>query len=197
MPSEDLDEDDTEFKTWKQVTKRDRAHAAAERNRLFRGGALNLEEPALLRSRAGMRRWTRQQKVAGQLTADADASDDLDDAEQAAGGETLAEGIETEADSTLPDYYDAISALPDLDTRLRWTNDSEGFALSRSEEFMRLFPRQTYTSSSAGSLCKRMEANMKQMQDTRQICAKIGIVKQMQIQAQVITIMTELSSARY
>lgn len=185
MPSEDLDEDDTEFKTWKQVTKKDRAQAAAERNRLFRGGALNLEEPALLRSKAGMRRWIRQQKATGKPTADGDTTDDVEYAEEAAGGETLAEGIETEEDSTLPDYYDAVAALPDLDTRLRWTNDTEGFALNRTDEFMRLFPRQAYTSTPTGNLCKRIEANMKQMQDTRQICAKIGIVKQMQIQAQV------------
>ena len=59
---EDPDEDDAEFKTWKQVTKKDRAMAAAERNRLFRGDHLNPEEPALLRTKAGMRRWLRQQK---------------------------------------------------------------------------------------------------------------------------------------
>lgn len=184
-PLEDLDEDDTEFKTWKQVTKKDRAMAAAERNRLFRGEQLNLEEPALLRSKAMMRRWLRQQKHFEQLSGDANGLADAADDDPTAGGETLAEGIETEEDSTLPDYYNALSALPELNSQWRWTTDFEGCVIPRSDEWMRLYPRKQYVSNSEGSLCRRMEANMKQMQDTRTICAKIGIVKQMQIQAQV------------
>jgi transcriptional activator SPT7 len=180
-----LDEEDTEFKTWKQVTKRDRAQAAAERNRLFRGEQLNLDEPALLRSRAMMRRWTRQQRAAEKLTTDATAEDEIESAEPIAGGESLAEGIETEQDSSLPDYYNPLNSIPDLDTRWKWTVDSEGGVIPQADEWMRMYPRKQYTSVSDGSLSKRMEANMKQMQDTRQICAKIGIVKQMQLQAQV------------
>ena len=41
LHQEDADEDDAEFKTWKQVTMKDRAAAAAERKRLFRGTHLN------------------------------------------------------------------------------------------------------------------------------------------------------------
>jgi transcriptional activator SPT7 len=184
---DDLDEEDTEFKTWKQVTKRDRAQAAAERNRLFRGEQLNLDEPALLRTRAMMRRWTRQQRAAEKSTTDPTIEDEIENAEPIAGGESLAEGIETEQDSSLPDYYNPLHAIPDLDNRWKWTVDSEGGVIPQADEWMRMYPRKQYTSISDGTLSKRMEANMKQMQDTRQICAKIGIVKQMQLQAQVWT----------
>src|SRR5450432_4196801 len=61
--ADDLQEDE-EYKIWKHVTKKDRAIAAKERNRLFRDDRLNPDEPALLRTKAGMRRWRRQQKQA-------------------------------------------------------------------------------------------------------------------------------------
>lgn len=181
----DLDEDDADFKTWKQVTKKDRAQAAAERNRLFRGEHLNPEEPALLRNKAMMRRWTRQQKMLSSKAAiDADAQEGADSTEPSAGGETLAEGIEKDEDSTLPDYYNPLSAIPDLDERWRWTTDSEGNAVPHTDEYMRMYPKGRYLSHQ-GDLTKKLEGNIRQMQETRKVCAKIGIVKQMQIQAQV------------
>ena len=183
---DDPDEDDTEFKTWKQITMNDRARAAAERNRLFHGDRLNAEEPALLRTRAGMRRWQRQQKMLaglGRPTADSEAQDEDASAEQDGQGETLAEGIEKDEDSTLPDYYDPLSSIPDLRDRWRWATDSEGQILPQAEEWLRIFPRDRYRSHE-GSLTRRMDANMRQMQDTRRICSKIGLVKQMQIQGQ-------------
>ena len=61
--ADDLQEDE-EYKIWKQVTKKDRALVAKERNRLFKGDKLNPDKPALLRTKAGMRRWIRQQKQA-------------------------------------------------------------------------------------------------------------------------------------
>lgn len=185
--TEDADDDDTEFKTWKQVTKKDRALAAAERNRLFRGEHLNAEEPALLRSKVGMRRWIRQQKMISDKPAiDAESSDYVaaDEADATAGGETLAEGIEGEEDSTLPDYYNPLSAIPDLDPHWKWTTDSEGHALPQTEDHMRYYPKDNYKITQ-GTLNKKLEANIRQMQETRKVCAKIGVVKQMQIQAQV------------
>ncbi|PPJ57886.1 hypothetical protein CBER1_00213 [Cercospora berteroae] len=184
--TEDADEDDTEFKTWKQVTKKDRAQAAAERNRLFRGEHLNLEEPALLRSKAGMRRWIRQQKmISDKPVIDADASEGAEsgEADATAGGETLAEGIEGEEDSTLPDYYHPLSAIPDLNPKWKWMTDSEGYVVPQTDDFMRYFAKETYRVA-PGALNKKMEANIRQMQETRKVCAKIGVVKQMQIQAQ-------------
>ncbi|KAJ8605071.1 hypothetical protein MRB53_041544 [Persea americana] len=183
--SEYTDEDDSDFKTWKQVTMKDRAQAAAERHRLFQGGHLNVEEPALLRSKAMMRRWMRQQKiVSSEAPSDAaEEGESLHASEPTAGVETLAEGIEKDEDSTLPDYYNSLSAIPDLDERWKWTTDSEGNVAPQSDAYMRMYPKGLYQTPS-GNLSNKMDANMRQMQETRKVCSKIGIVKQMQIQAQ-------------
>jgi transcriptional activator SPT7 len=181
---EDADEDDADFKTWKQVTMKDRAAAAAERNRLFRGESLNPEETAILRSKVGMRRWMRQQKMsADKVSQDTGGGAGEDDFGGSATGETLAEGIEKDEDSTLPDYYNPLSSIPDMKTKWDWTTDSEGHVVPQTEAYMRMFPRQTFKTPH-GALADRMEGNIRQMQDTRKVCAKIGIVKQMQIQAQ-------------
>jgi transcriptional activator SPT7 len=182
---EDLDEDDTEFKNWKQVTKKDRAQAAAERNRLFRGNNLNPDEPALLRSKAMMRRWQRQQKMLSEKqSGDADTNDEADTTEPSAGGETLAEGIEKDEDSTLPDYFGPLSAIPDLDERWKWTTDSDGHAAPHTAQWLRMYPKGHFIAPQSG-LTQKLESNIRQVQDTRKICSKIGVVKQMQIQAQV------------
>lgn len=183
---ENLDEDDAEYKTWKQVTKKDRAVAASERSRLFLRDHLNPDEPALLRNKAGMRRWMRQQK---QYDTDKPASAAEGDRvgqegePPSATGETLAEGMEKDEDSTLPDYYDPLSAIPNLDDRWKWAEDSEGQVVAQSEDYLRIFPKGQFKAPD-GSLTRKIESNMRQMQETRKICAKIGIVKQMQIQAQ-------------
>lgn len=187
--TEDAEEDDTEFKGWKQVTKKDRAQAAAERHRLFVGEQLkhiNVDEPALLRTKAGMRRWMRQQKMAPseRPSAEGEMDEGFGDVEQTAQGETLAEGIEKDEDSTLPDYYTSLSAIPDIDAKLKWITDSEGYAVPQTDECMRMFPREQFKSPES-TFTKKMEANIRQMQETRKICSKIGVVKQMQIQAQV------------
>ncbi|KAK8156569.1 hypothetical protein IWX90DRAFT_99500 [Phyllosticta citrichinensis] len=185
-PAEDPDLDDAEFKTWKQVTKKDRAMIAAERHRLFRNDHLNVEEPALLRTKAGMRRWLKQHKEAlniGQPDDYVEASEGKNGVPQVS-GETLAEGIEGEEEERqVPDYYDVMSAIPDLSERLKWVEDSEGQVIQQGEEFMRMLPKGYFTAPHS-KLTSRMDANMKQMQDTRKICSKIGIVKQMQLQGQ-------------
>lgn len=183
--TEDADEDDTEFKTWKQVTMKDRALAAAERNRLFRGEHLNADEPALLRSKVMMRRWIRQQKInsSDSPSTDVETQDGNESSEQSAPGETLAEGIEKDEDSTLPDYYNPLSNIPDLNEQWKWTTDSEGHVAPQTEQWMRMFPKEQFKSTE-GSLTKKMESNMRQMQETRKVCSKIGIVKQMQLQGQ-------------
>jgi hypothetical protein len=118
------------------------------------------------------------------LAGDIDTQEGDDGAEQTAQGETLAEGIEKDQDSTLPDYYNPLSAIPDMEDRWKWTTDSEGFVVPQTEEWMRMYPKEQFKSSTS-NLNKKMETNMRQMQETRKVCAKIGIVKQMQIQAQV------------
>jgi transcriptional activator SPT7 len=44
---------------------------------------------------------------------------------------------------------------------------------------------QGYFTAPASKLTTRIEANMRQMQETRKICSKIGVVKQMQLQTQM------------
>lgn len=174
--------EDPEYKVWKQVTKRDRALIAAERHRLFKGDKLNSDEPALLRSKDGMRRWIRNQKLA----AEGDKPCESNSREPGASGETLAEGIEEEEDKVIPDYYDIMSGVPDLPDRLHWREDSDGNVVDASEEFLRVLPKGSFTRPDS-KLCNKIDANMRQIQETRKVCSKIGIVKQMQLQAQVCT----------
>jgi transcriptional activator SPT7 len=177
--ADDLREDE-EYKIWKQVTKRDRALIAKERNRLFRGDRLNPDEPALLRSKAGMRRWLRQQK---QSQTDLSRSDSKPkDAVQSV--ETLAEGMEGEEERVIPDYYDSLSAVPEVNPKLQWIEDDNGQLVERNEEFIRLVSPGLFTAPKS-SLTAKVEENMRQMQETRKLCSKIGVIKQMQLQAQV------------
>lgn len=183
---EDADIDDLEYKTWKQVTKKDRATIAAERHRLFRDDKLQPEEPAILRSKAGMRRWLRHRKQAldEQSSTNPASGPDGKDGITTVASESLAEGFEGEDERQIPDYYDAVCAIPDLNPQLQWVEDAEGHVVQQVEDYMRIFPRGQFTAPDSG-LAKKMEANMQSMQDTRKICAKIGIVKQMQLQSQL------------
>jgi len=188
---DDTEHDDLEYKTWKQVTKRDRALVAAERSRLFKGDHLNPDEPALLRTKAGMRRWLRKQRQAGVEGAAGErkigpAVGDDEDANPS--GETLAEGMEGEEETVLPDYYNTVAAIPELSDRLRWVEDAEGQVVDPSEEFLRIVPKGYFTSPES-ILTRKMEANMRQMQETRKVCTKIGVVKQMQLQSQVCNLL--------
>ena len=183
---EDPEIDDIEFKTWKYVTKKDRAAAAAQRHRLFRGNQINTEEPALLRTKAGMRRWLRQQKASDNRELNSEEKSDGNDVKSTKDttGETLAEGIEDEEERLLPDYYDTMSAVPDLNGKLAWVEDVESNVIDQKEEFLRILPKGYFTSPDS-ALTRKMDANMRQMQETRKVCAKIGVVKQMQLQSQV------------
>jgi transcriptional activator SPT7 len=174
---EDLHEDE-EYKIWKQVTKKDRALVAKERNRLFKGDRLNPDEHALVRTKAGMRRWLRQQKQAQESSRSENVA--VKNATQ----ETLAEGMEGEEERVLPDYYYPLSAIPDVPAYLQWVEDSEGQVLDRQEEYLRVVPSGQFTAPRS-ALTGRVEANMRQMQETRKLCSKIGVIKQMQLQAQV------------
>jgi transcriptional activator SPT7 len=177
--------EDPEFQIWKQVTKRGRALVAAERNRLFKGNKINPDEPALLRTKGGMRRWMRNQREAEASGVLGKRKRDIaDDGDAEPSGETLAEGMEGTEERVLPDYYDTMSALPDLPERLAWIEDSEGYVVQTSEETLRVVPPGSFTAPKS-TLAAKMHANMKTMQDTRKICTKIGVVKQMQLQSQV------------
>ncbi|KAL8725925.1 MAG: hypothetical protein Q9166_007053 [cf. Caloplaca sp. 2 TL-2023] len=184
---QEVEYEDAEYKTWKQITKKDRARVTAERHRLFKGNEINEDEPAPLRKKAGMRSWMKKQKqailegAAGRRRAEA-AAKEIEEA--APSGETLAEGIEGEEESTLPDYYDPMSAIPDLPDRLRWIEKIPGEVEDPSGEYLHVLPQGLFTSPES-TLVKKIEDNMKQLQATRKICSKIAVVKQMQIQSQM------------
>ncbi|TVY59604.1 Transcriptional activator spt7 [Lachnellula suecica] len=180
--AEDLREDE-EYKIWKQVTKKDRASVARERNRLFKGDKLNPDEPALLRNKAGMRRWIRQQKQVQTDTSRPDVNG-KDGKEASEGADTFAEGMEAEEERVLPDYYDPLSAIPDLPAKLQWVEDSEGHVIDQSEELLRMV-KPGHFLAPKGALSAKVDANMKQMQETRKLTSKIGVIKQMQLQAQM------------
>ena len=187
-PNEEAEYDDPEYKTWKQVTKKDRAQVTAERHRLFLGDRLNPEEPALRRTKLGMRRWLKNQKQAvsdGALgKKSAEEAETRENEESQPSGETLAEGMEGEEERVLPDYYDALAAIPDLTNRLQWLEDPDGNVQDPSGEFLRILPPGMFTSPES-NLTRKIEKNLRQIQETRKVTSKIGIVKQMQLQSQV------------
>ncbi|KAI1385888.1 uncharacterized protein F4822DRAFT_438357 [Hypoxylon trugodes] len=172
-----------EYKIWKQVTKKDRALITKSRHQLFANGKLNVEEPALLRTRAGMRRYLRNRQ---QAEAIAGFAQDLADApgKDPKATETLAEGMEEDEEKVIPDYYEPQTIIPDIPPNLRWIEDSEGQVINQHEEFLHTLPPGVFTAPKS-SLAQKFDANLRQMQDTRKICSKIGVIKQMQLQTQV------------
>lgn len=183
----DPEYDDPEYKAWKSFTKKDRAIVTAERHRLFKGGQLDPEAPALLRTKLGMRRWLRKQKEAVIEAAPADKqldSEVKEKEEDQPSGETLAEGMEGEEEKVLPDYYDSLAALPDLPHRLLWAEDSEGRVQDASDEFLRALPKGAFLSHKS-HLADRIEEDLRQIQRTQKITSKIAVVKQMQLQSQI------------
>ncbi|KAK0725399.1 hypothetical protein B0H67DRAFT_483113 [Lasiosphaeris hirsuta] len=171
--------EDEEYKIWKQVTKKSRALIAKERYQLFAGNKLNIDEPALLRTKAGMRRYLKSQR-------EAEASSLSDPSGQKEGVETLAEGMDDDVDRTVPDYYEPLTVIPDIPPKLQWIEDGEGQVINQHEDMLRLVPPGHFISPSS-QLTKRFDANIRQMQETRKLCSKISVIKQMQIQTQVYT----------
>jgi transcriptional activator SPT7 len=171
--------EDDEFKMWKQITKRDRALVTRERFALFDGNRLNPDAPALLRTKAGMRRYLKAQKeLAGGALPDA-----VREANKPA--ETLAEGMEGDVETALlPDYYEPLSLLPDIASRLQWVEDGEGQVINQHEEYLSVVPKGHFTAPPS-RFNDRYEANLRQIQETRKLATRISVVKQMQVQTQV------------
>ncbi|EFX00934.1 transcriptional activator spt7 [Grosmannia clavigera kw1407] len=212
--------EDEEDLTWKQVTKKSRALLARQRYDMFRDGRLNIDQPALLRTKADMRWYVRGVKEAeamgllgpsagrgggggadsmaaasSSLLATADSSNSnsngngngngllLSSSSSKANETTLAEGMEDDVEKVVPDYYEPQSIVPDVPLRLQWIEDDEGGVINPNEEFLRLVPEGHFVAPPS-RLSKRFDENMRQIQETRKICSKIGVVKQMQIQTQ-------------
>lgn len=180
--------EDEEYKVWKQTTKKDRALAAKERFLLFKDKKLSTDAPALLRSKVGMRQFAARQKEAESYgLASHPQSDHTAAGAKGAGAnapETLADGIDEEAEKVIPDYYNALSNIPDVPLKLQWVNDGEGQVINQHEEFLRLVPPGSFTAPQS-KFTKKMDDNIHQIQETRKLATKISVIKQMQVQSQV------------
>ncbi|CAK7208959.1 Transcriptional activator spt7 [Sporothrix curviconia] len=184
--------EDEASKIWKQVTKKDRALIAKQRHALFQGNKLNVDEPALLRNKAGMRWYLKGVKEAEALGIlgpashhqTEDASKDAHIPSSSKAAETTLAEMEDDVEKVVPDYYEPETIVPDIPLRLQWVVDDEGQVVNQNEEFLRLVPAGHFVSP-VSKLTKRMESNMRQIQETRKICSKISVVKQMQIQTQI------------
>ena len=184
--------DDEEYKLWKQVTKKDRALVTKERYMLFKDNCLNLEAPALLRSKAGMRRFMKGQKQAeAQGIPNLPHSDmSVPSATEPKTNETLAEEMESEEAKVIPDYYQPLSIIPGVTPSLQWTEDGDGQVINHHEWSLSLVPPD-YFKSPVSSFTKKMDSNIGQIQETRRLATKISVIKQMQIQTQVRPIHAE------
>ncbi|KAK4203509.1 hypothetical protein QBC40DRAFT_218962 [Triangularia verruculosa] len=180
--------EDDDYKMWKQVTKKDRALIAKERYRLFMDGHLNVDEPALLRTKAGMRWFLKSQREAeahgllrGSHQADASVAGSKDGLKAA---ETLAEGMEDDVEKNIPAYYEPLTIIPDMDSKLQWVEDGEGQVINHFGDMLQLIPTGHFISP-VSKLTNKFDANIRQMQETRKLCSKISVIKQMQIQTQM------------
>ncbi|KAK9441377.1 transcriptional activator spt7 [Metarhizium brunneum] len=183
--------EDEEYKIWKQTTKKDRALTVKERHFLFKGNSLNTDAPALLRNRAGMRWFLKHQREAEtmgiaahpHLASAAGTGKDLAPSKQP---ETLAEGIDEETEQVVPDYYNPLTSIPDIKPNLQWVEDGEGQVINQHEAFLRLVPPGSFIAPKS-RLTKKMDDNIRQIQETRKLATKISVIKQMQVQSQVYT----------
>ncbi|KFG82276.1 transcriptional activator spt7 [Metarhizium anisopliae] len=183
--------EDEEYKIWKQTTKKDRALTVKERHFLFKGNSLNTDAPALLRNRAGMRWFLKHQREAEtmgiaahpHLASAAGTGKDLVPSKQP---ETLAEGIDEETEQVMPDYYNPLTSIPDIKPNLQWVEDGEGQVINQHEAFLRLVPPGSFIAPKS-RLTKKMDDNIRQIQETRKLATKISVIKQMQVQSQVYT----------
>ena len=187
VANEDVDNEDPEYQTWKQVTKKDRASVTAERHALFKDDHLDPEQPALRRTKQGMRSWLRKQKPTASDSNTGNKGSESDTGSQDDSqptGETLAEGMQVEEERLLPDYYDTVAGIPDIPKRLSWVEDAEGNLVDPSENYLRQVQKGLFTAPDS-TLTRKIAENLRQIQNTRKITAKIGVVKQMQMQSQV------------
>jgi transcriptional activator SPT7 len=177
--------EDEEYKIWKQVTKKDRARVAMERFQLFKDNCLNVEAPAVLRTRTAIRRFLKAQKQ--YETADGLASTSQQEASATASKpqETLAEEMEEEeVERVIPDYYEPQGIIPSILPTMQWVEDNEGQVINQHEESLRVVPKEHFKSP-ISRLTKNIESNIRQIQETRKLAIKISVVKQMQIQSRV------------
>lgn len=81
----------------------------------------------------------------------------------------------------IPDYYDPLSSVPELPWNVEWRPGEEVDIMGNT---LRIGNKDDFKSPSTGLVIK-MDSNMRQMQETRKICSKISVIKQMQTQTQI------------
>ena len=91
--------------------------------------------------------------------------------------------MEEDEERVIPDYYEPQTLVPDIPSRLQWIEDSEGQVINQHEEFLRTLPTGYFTAPRS-LLTQKIDANLRQLQETRKVCSKIGVIKQMQLQTQ-------------
>jgi transcriptional activator SPT7 len=107
----------------------------------------------------------------------------IEDEEAVDGTSGVMNGDAEEDDGILlPDYYYPQSCVPEIPWRTIWANDDG--EVEMPDEGLRLAPRGMFVQPKS-ELSKRIDSNIKQMQETRKVCSKIGVIKQMQVQTQV------------
>lgn len=81
----------------------------------------------------------------------------------------------------IPDYYEPLSAVPELPWNVEWRPGEE---VDIQGDSLRIGSKDIFKAPSTG-LVNKMDANNRQMQETRKICSKISVIKQMQTQTQI------------
>ena len=95
------------------------------------------------------------------------------------GTDNLVEEGTTEA-PLIPDYYDSLSTVPELPWNIERRPGEEVDIMTE----LKMGEKDIWKAPKNG-LVNKMSSNMKQMQETRKICSKISVVKQMQTQTQI------------
>ncbi|KAL5596747.1 hypothetical protein BROUX41_006562 [Berkeleyomyces rouxiae] len=179
--------EDEEYKIWKQVTKKGRALITRERFHLFKESGLNPDAPALLRRKADMRRFLRNQKmIDGNASAAVRAIEAGAPKEEPANTEALVDNIDmTEEERVVPAYYQPQSLIPDIPPHLQWIEDGEGQVINQNQWAVKVIDSSVWKSPANSKFAQQIDANIHQIQETRKLSTKISVVKQMQVQTQV------------
>ncbi len=161
----DLDTGDVEFRNWKSQTKKARAKLAIKRQKLFRGTRLNDDEEALVRTRHGMEEFEELERHHASFPV-------LLDVDRPQSAHENASAVGTHAIPLLQKMvdYDPCSGIPD--------NDPSQFARQGNDLEIQP-PMSAFTAESRG-LINVMNSNIATIQEIRNVCGKIHVIKQMQ-----------------
>ncbi|KAL1890581.1 Transcriptional activator spt7 [Ceratocystis pirilliformis] len=178
--------EDEEYKIWKQVTKKGRALITRERYMLFKESSLNPDAPALLRRKADMRRFLRNQKMIDCNASSVRPADAGASSEEPVNTETLVDNMDNaeEEERVVPAYYQPQSLIPDIPPHLQWIEDGEGQVVNQNQWAVKVIEPSVWKSP-ASKFSQQIDANIRQIQETRKLSTKISVVKQMQVQTQV------------